>query len=97
MAGLGEDCGLLAGLGVVVEVVVVAFPVQFTTPLTRLAARSQPKAVETLCVGISESGDARRYGLSDAHITTLSDEIHLYLLLAGLKIAYGGALTGDLS
>lgn len=68
---------------------------QLITPLTRLAAKYKPKAVRTLCVGISESGDAHHYGLSDAHFATLSDEIHLYLLLAGLKIAYGGALSGS--
>lgn len=67
----------------------------FVTPLTRLAARSKPRSIETLCVSISESGDTRRYGLSDSHFATLSDEIHLYLLLSGLRIAYGGALTGD--
>lgn len=65
------------------------------TPLTRLAVKYKPKAVRTLCVSISESGDANRYGLSDAHFATLSDEIHLYLLLAGFKIAYGGALSGN--
>lgn len=66
------------------------------TPLSRLAATYKSKAVRTLCVGISESGDAHRYGLSAAHFATLSDEIHLYLLMAGFKIAYGGALSGDL-
>lgn len=30
-------------------------------------------------------------------MATLTDEIHLYLLLAGLRIAYGGALKGTLS
>lgn len=68
---------------------------QFTTPLTRLAARQRPRPELILTVAISESGDARRYGLDDALVTSLSDEIHLYLLLAGLKIAYGGALSGD--
>jgi hypothetical protein len=71
--------------------------IHFITPLTRLAAQCKQKAVETICVGISESGDAHRYGLSDTHIGSLCDEIHLYLLLAGLKIAYGGALIGDFS
>lgn len=65
------------------------------TPLTRVAAKNKPRAVRSLCVGISESGDAHHYGLSDAHFATLSDEIHLYLLLAGFKIAYGGALSGS--
>jgi len=46
-------------------------------------------------VSISESGDSRSYGLSDTHFATLSDEIHLYLLLSGLRIAYGGALAGN--
>lgn len=68
---------------------------QLLTPLTRLAAKCKPKAVRTLCVSVSESGDAHHYGLSDAHFLTLSDEIHLYLLLSGLRIAYGGALSGD--
>jgi SLOG-like protein/TIR domain-containing protein len=68
---------------------------QFTTPLTRLAARHKPRAGMILTVAISESGDAPRYGLDDTLVTSLSDEIHLYLLLAGLKIAYGGALSGD--
>ncbi|MBL8483076.1 MAG: TIR domain-containing protein, partial [Rhodocyclaceae bacterium] len=69
--------------------------VQFTTPLTRLAARHQPQAGTFLAVGISASGDAQRYGLSDSQIASLSDEVHLYLLLAGLKIVYGGALSGN--
>jgi len=69
--------------------------VRFVTPLTRLAARSKPHSIQTLGVSISESGDTRRYGLSDTHFTTLSDEIHLYLLLSGLRIAYGGALAGN--
>lgn len=68
---------------------------QLITPLTRLAAKYKPKAVHTLCVGISESGDAHHYGLSNAHFATLSDEIYLYLLLAGFKIAYGGSLSGS--
>lgn len=67
----------------------------FITPLTRLAAKYKPNAVSTLCVSISESDDAHHYGLSDAHFATLSDEIHLYLLLAGFRIAYGGALSGS--
>lgn len=68
---------------------------QLLTPFTRLAIKYKPKAVRTLCVSISESGDAHHYGLSDAHFATLSDEIHLYLLLAGFKLAYGGALSGS--
>ncbi len=70
---------------------------RFLTPLTKLAQWPRPTHVETIAVSISESGDVRKYGLSSEHFDTLSDEIHLYLLLAGLKIAYGGALKGDFS
>lgn len=68
---------------------------RFETPITRLANRNRPKAGTIVTVSISESGDAPRYGLDDSQVASLSDEIHLYLLLAGLKIAYGGALSGD--
>jgi hypothetical protein len=72
---------------------------RFITPLTKLAAQFSSKHVEpkTICVSISQSDDLRRYGLSDEHFHTLTDEIHLYLLVAGLKIAYGGTLKGDFS
>jgi hypothetical protein len=70
---------------------------RFLTPLTKLAAGTRPSHVETISVSISDSDDIRRVGLSKAHLDTLTDEIHLYLLLAGLKIAYGGALKGDFS
>ena len=69
----------------------------FVTPLTKLAALPRSNRIETICVSISESDDIRRYGLSKDHFLTLTDEIHLYLLLAGLKIAYGGALNGNFS
>ncbi|MGH8591925.1 MAG: hypothetical protein ACREXX_22205 [Gammaproteobacteria bacterium] len=65
---------------------------RFLTPLTKLARWPRPSPIETITVSISESDDVRKYGLSPEHFDTLSDEIHLYLLLAGLKIAYGGAL-----
>lgn len=69
----------------------------FITPLTKVAQRRHPINIDTITVSISESNDVYHYGLSQAHYYTLTDEIHLYLLLAGLKIAYGGALKGDLS
>ena len=70
---------------------------RFLTPLTKLAAGTRPSHVETISVSISDSDDIRRFGLSKDHLATLTDEIHLYLLLAGLKIVYGGALRGDFS
>lgn len=70
---------------------------RFLTPLTKLARWPRPSPIEIITVSISESDDARKYGLSKEHFDTLTDEIHLYLLLAGLKIAYGGALKGSFS
>lgn len=70
---------------------------RFLTPLTKVAQWSRPNYVEIITVSISASDDARKYGLSPALFDTLTDEIHLYLLLAGLKIAYGGALKGSFS
>lgn len=70
---------------------------RFLTPLTKLAAQKRSSSIETVCVSISRSEDVRRYGLSKEHFDTLTDEVHLYLLLAGLKITYGGALKGDFS
>lgn len=70
---------------------------QFLTPLTKVARFSQGRQaskVQIIAVSISESDDVKKYGLSPDHFNTLTDEIHLYLLLAGLKIAYGGALKG---
>jgi hypothetical protein len=68
---------------------------RFLTPLTKIAQWQRPARIGAITVSISESDDVSRYGLSKEHFETLSDEIHLYLLLAGLKIAYGGALKGD--
>ncbi|PTN11890.1 TIR domain-containing protein [Nitrosomonas aestuarii] len=73
---------------------------QFITPLTKIAqhARQQQAGkINMITVSISDSEDVRKYGLSPEHFATLTDEIHLYLLMAGLKIAYGGALKGDFS
>ncbi|MFA6015669.1 MAG: TIR domain-containing protein [Gallionellaceae bacterium] len=69
----------------------------FLTPLTKVARLVLPEHISTITVSISESDDLHLYGLSQKHFETLTDEIHLYLLLAGLQIAYGGALKGDFS
>jgi hypothetical protein len=68
----------------------------FVTPLTRRAQLPRPAHVSRIAVSISESLDIDRYGLSTELYETLTDEIHLYLLLAGLKIVYGGGLTGSM-
>lgn len=69
----------------------------FLTPLTKVARLVLPEHITTISISISESDDLLCYGLSQKHFETLTDEIHLYLLLAGLKVVYGGALKGDFS
>lgn len=70
---------------------------EFSTPLTKLAQRGVPSGLTAIAVSISNSGDLSRHGLTAEHEKTLSEELHLYLLMAGLQIAYGGALRGDFS
>jgi hypothetical protein len=72
---------------------------EFLTPFIRRTRQRQPGEQRTIGVSISESGanELARYGLSERHQQTLSDEVHLYLLLAGFQIGYGGLLSGDIS
>ena len=67
----------------------------FVTPLTKLANAGLPKGISAVAVSISESGDLARHGISQKQEGVLVDEIHLYLLVAGLQIAYGGGLSGN--
>ena len=74
---------------------------EFVTPFikrTRCSRRPGEK-LRIIGVSISESSDRElaRQGLSKRHQQTLSDEVHLYLLLAGFQIGYGGLLSGDFS
>lgn len=66
----------------------------FVTPLYRLVEEYNHVEDVPVAVSISTSNDLARYGLSESHVRTLTDEIHLYLLLAGVRVAYGGMLQG---
>ncbi len=72
---------------------------EFLTPYIKRIRQRQPGEQRIIGVSISESGvtELARYGLSKRHQETLSDEVHLYLLLAGFQIGYGGLLSGDFS
>ena len=67
----------------------------FETPLMRTAARLKLQSVLMIAVSMSDSDVLARYGLTNRHLQTITDEIHLYLLVAGLRIAYGGKLDPD--
>lgn len=66
----------------------------FNTPLTRIARSKLRDSAPIVGVSISESESLRAKGLSKAHLKSIVEETHLYLLLAGCRIAYGGALQG---
>jgi hypothetical protein len=66
-----------------------------TTPLTKLAEwrhSAKPPGLKCIAVSTSVSHDKRRWGLTAQHEESIFDELHGYLLMAGLQIAYGGAL-----
>ncbi|HEY4597337.1 MAG TPA: hypothetical protein VIJ02_13135, partial [Thermoanaerobaculia bacterium] len=67
-------------------------------PMTRLARRRPAKGpgqALSLAVSVSESPDLARHGLTAAHQRLLTDEVHLYLMVAGLQIVYGGKLEPE--
>jgi hypothetical protein len=71
---------------------------RFETPMMRLAGRFIGAPADrrlSLAVSVSESPDLARHGLTAAHQRLLTDEVHLYLMLAGLQIVYGGKLDPD--
>lgn len=72
---------------------------KFETPLSQIASNPLPEAVRKIAVSISDVSpeDLRRNGLSLRHFEMMTDELHLYLLLAGAQIGYGGALSGPMT
>ena len=67
----------------------------FETPLSRMVSRMPDLNNLPVAVSVSTSGNLREMGMDDAHLRTLTDEIHLHLLLAGVSLIYGGALNAD--
>ena len=67
----------------------------FTTPLSKIACAGRRHGIDRIAVSTSVSNDKERFGLSPLHEESIFDEVHGYLLLAGLQIGYGGALQAD--
>lgn len=65
----------------------------YCTPLGLLARRAARLHGQSVVVSVSESADLTKLGLSPLHEQDFTDEIHLSLLLAGLRIIYGGRLA----
>jgi hypothetical protein len=62
------------------------------TPLGELARWQPPAGAQPVAVSLSNSEDTASYGGSLDHLARFAEDTLLYLLLAGLRIAYGGAL-----
>jgi hypothetical protein len=69
--------------------------IDLTTPLSELARWKRPPGVQTVAVSLSNAPDTEIYGGSPDHLAAFADDLVLYLLIAGLRVAYGGALGYD--
>lgn len=77
-----EELAVLSRAGVVVE-----------TPLERHARAHNLRARELLvALSVSEAEDLPRFGLRKPHLDEVLLEISRYLLVAGVRLAYGGHL-----
>ncbi len=64
----------------------------YCTPLGLLARRASRLRGQAIAVSVSESDELQKIGFTPLHEQDFTDEIHLSLLLAGLRILYGGRL-----
>ena len=69
--------------------------IDLTTPLSELARWKRPPGIQTIAVSLSNAPDTDLYGGSPEHLATFADDLVLYLLIAGLRVAYGGVLGHD--
>jgi len=69
--------------------------IDLTTPLSELARWKRPPGIQTVAVSLSNAPDTEVYGGSPEHLATFADDLVLYLLIAGLRVAYGGVLGHD--
>ena len=76
----------------------VADPTQrlhLTTPLTEVANWQPYSESQAVAVSLSGATDSEFFGGSPEHLAIFADDVVLYLLLAGLQVAYGGVLGHD--
>lgn len=70
--------------------------IRVETPLQRHAlAHDLRGSGLTVALSVSASEDISRYGLRRAHLDSILLELSRYLLLAGVRLAYGGHLGAD--
>lgn len=67
--------------------------VRVETPLQRHALENDLRSRNlTMALSVSEAEDLGRYGLRTAHLDSIFLELSRYLLVAGVRLAYGGHL-----
>jgi hypothetical protein len=70
--------------------------IEIQTPLQRHAlSNNLNERSLTIALSISPSEDLSKFGLCQAHLDRIYLEISRYLLLAGIRLAYGGHLQKD--
>ncbi len=80
-----EELAVLSSAGVRVE-----------TPLERHARANDLRAQSlTVALSVSRAEDLSRFGLRTAHLDAILLELSRYLLVAGVRLAYGGHLKAD--
>lgn len=68
--------------------------VVFSTPLAELA-RLRAGTSPLVALSLSGASDAEDWGGSAKHLALLADDVAMYLLVAGARIAYGGVIGHD--
>jgi len=69
--------------------------IELTTPLAQLARFSPADSPRLIGLSLSNASDSAQYGVSQEHLATVANDLVLYLLLAGLRVGYGGMLGFD--
>jgi len=76
--------------------VLKATDIQVETPLERYARATdlRPRSL-VVALSVSKAEDIARFGLRSVHLEAIMLELSRYLLLAGVRLAYGGDLRAD--
>lgn len=77
------------------EILYDVHDVELITPLTEIISKFSGLQKATIGLSLSDSSDIRCYGLDKEHLATFADDLSLYLLMAGLRLAYGGRIGHD--
>jgi hypothetical protein len=67
-------------------------PFELTTPLSDLARWHRPAQLDLVGLSLSDAGDIAAWGASAEHLGTLADDLATMLLVAGVRLAYGGVI-----